>query len=387
MSIESPIALPLNQEHVALGAKMASFAGFSMPIQYSGIKEEHLAVRQSAGLFDVSHMGNILVSGKGALDYLEYLTVNAVSQLEEWDVQYSAVCNEKGCPLDDILVWRLPDVYHLIVNASNIDKVFAWMEQVASERAWEGNEEVVLQNKSRYYGILALQGPKAISIVEALEAEAATYSKPIAEIGRYQGGYLEFKEWGQLLYTRTGYTGEDGVEFFPTEDQIQPLWNKLLSLGQNVGLLPAGLGSRDTLRLEAGFSLYGHELNEDENLVNSGLSWIIAWDKKNFIGKEALLETKLKTQIKGPEKKIIALDFLEKGIPREGYVVEQGDAVCGRITSGTMSPTFGKGIAMASVNNSSTHSIHSIQLGDTLQVVVRNKKVPAKVVKRYRLAK
>lgn len=357
---------PLYNIHVALGAKMVPFAGFSMPVQYSGIRLEHEAVRKAVGLFDVSHMGNFFVTGDGAKGFLQRVTVNNVDKLADMDAQYSALCYPNGTVVDDILVYRLAaNRFKLVVNASNIDKDFAWLEGLRKEDP-EG-ESVELWNASDALGILSLQGPNALAVA------AAVMEKDPAQVATYKAGLG--KVLGvETLYSRTGYTGEDGFEFFPENPQIPGLWKALLEAGSRHGILPIGLGARDTLRLEAGYSLYGHELTDKTNLIEAGLSWITDLNKGDFTGRLALAP---KTQPGGLERKVVGLEMLELAIPREGAVVRAGGTDVGVVTSGTMSPTLGKGIAMAYVAPS-----HA-KIGTELEVVIRDAGKKAKVVSRH----
>ncbi len=351
---------PLYDRHLKAQAKMVPFAGFSMPVQYSGIREEHKAVREKAGLFDVSHMGNILVTGVDALANLQQLCVNDVSKLSPLEVQYSAMCYENGTVVDDILITFLePNAYHVVVNASNIEKDYNWM---LSKKFGE----VEFINQSESLCILALQGPKALGIAQKIAEDDLSGLKPFScGTGKINGI--------NMVYSRTGYTGEDGLEFFPKNKDAPELWDKLLEAGKEEGLLPVGLGARDTLRLEAGYTLYGHEVNESCNLVEGGLSWIVAWDKPDFIGKAALAQIKEN----GPERKIVGLEMLDKAIPREGYVIEKNGESIGKITSGTMSPNLEKGIALAYLKNEFAKS------GEEVDVMIRDSAKKAKVVSRY----
>jgi aminomethyltransferase len=363
---------PLYDIHVALGAKMVPFAGFSMPVQYSGIRQEHDAVRKAVGLFDVSHMGNFFVTGKGARGFLQRATVNNIDKLKDMDVQYSALCYRNGTVVDDILVYRLgPDSFKIVVNASNIDKDFAWLESLRKEDP-EG-ADVALKDASAELGILSLQGPKALDVArQVMDAD------PL-QVGTYKAG--RGKVLGvDMLYSRTGYTGEDGFEFFPENAQLPALWNRLLEAGSRYGILPIGLGARDTLRLEAGYSLYGHELTDKTNLLEAGLGWITDLAKGDFTGRPAL---EPKSRPGGMDRKVVGIELLELAIPREGCVVRAGGTDVGVVTSGTMSPTLNKGIAMAYVD------IGHSKIGTELEVVIRDAGKKAKVVSRnfYKRAK
>lgn len=351
---------PLYQAHVSLGAKMVPFAGYAMPVQYSGIRLEHEAVRKTVGLFDVSHMGNFFVSGKDARAFLQKVTVNNVDRLGAFDVQYSALCYPNGTVVDDILVYCLgADRYKLVVNASNIDKDFDWLSSHKSG-------DVILENASAALGILSLQGPRALEVARrVMENDPAAVATYKAGRGKVNGV--------DTLFSRTGYTGEDGFEFYPENRDSAALWSALLEAGAGYGMLPVGLGARDTLRLESGYSLYGHELSDKTNLIEAGLGWITDLTKGDFIGR-APLEAKSKG---GVEKKVVGLELLELAIPREGCAVRAAGIDVGTVTSGTMSPTLNKGIAMAYVK--AEHA----KIGTELEVVIRDAGKKAKVVGRH----
>jgi aminomethyltransferase len=354
---------PLHAWHVAQGAKMAPFAGFSMPIQYSGIRQEHEAVRARAGLFDVSHMGNFFVRGPQAGDYLQRLTTNNVAKLQPGDVQYSALCQEDGGVIDDILVYRFgPTEYMVVVNAANIPKDWAWFERQ------KNGFDCELENASTALAILSLQGPEAEAILREL---APGYDPSSSGLKTYKCARLRVAGL-DIWVGRTGYTGEDGFEFFPESKDAPALWNALVEAGASRGVLPIGLAARDTLRLEAGYSLYGHELTDAINPLEAGLGWITDLDKGDFIGREALL----RVRDAGPARKVTGLEMEELAIPREGCEVWKDGRVVGVVTSGTISPTLGKGIALARVEPSAAEK------GTALQVSIRGALKPAKAVPR-----
>lgn len=350
---------PLYEQHVALNAKMVPFAGFLMPVQYSSIRQEHEAVRKSVGLFDVSHMGNFYVTGNDAKAFLQKTTVNNVEKLGVMDVQYSALCYADGTVVDDILVYCLaPNYYKLVVNASNNEKDFNWL---LSHKTGDVN----LMNASNELGILSLQGPRALEVAaQVMELDPHAIATYGAGFGSVNGI--------KMYYSRTGYTGEDGFEFFPEHKDLVSLWKRLLEVGLSYGIIPIGLGARDTLRLEAGYSLYGHELSNQTNLLEAGLGWITDLSKTDFVGKEALITKKNSGLI----RKIVGLELLELAIPREGCVVRSNGNDVGVVTSGTMSPTLNKGIAMAYVETSLA------KIGTELEVVIRDSGKKAKVISR-----
>lgn len=363
---------PLHAWHVAQGAKMAPFAGFSMPIQYSGIRQEHEAVRTRAGLFDVSHMGNFTVRGPGALAYLQRMTVNNVAKLAPGDVQYSALCRPDGGVIDDILVYCVAkNDYMVVVNAANIAKDWNWCAD--HHKKWEADCE--MENVSEAVSILSLQGPAAEAIFRAV---APGYD---GSLKTYQCATLEVNGVSMLV-GRTGYTGEDGFEFYPKAEDTEALWSALLSAGEAHGILPIGLAARDTLRLESGYSLYGHELTDSINPLEAGLAWITDLDSENkgdFLGRDALLAIR----DVGPARKLTGLLMEELAIPREGCPVLRNGKVVGVVTSGTLSPTLGKGIALALV------APEAAERGTALEVEIRGAGKPAKAVGRafYKRAK
>lgn len=356
---------PLHAWHVAQGAKMAPFAGFSMPIQYSGIRQEHEAVRTRAGLFDVSHMGNFTLKGPGALAYLQRMTINDVTKLAPGDVQYSAFCNREGGVIDDILVYRFaPSEYMIVVNAANVKKDWNWCAD--HHKKWEADCE--MENVSESLAILSLQGP----------ASEATFRSLVPS---FDGAMTAFK-CGTFMICgmsvrvgRTGYTGEDGFEFYPEADKAETLWKILLAAGEPHGILPIGLAARDTLRLEAGLSLYGHELSEEVHPLESGLGWITALDserKGDFLGREALLGLREA----GVARTMTGIVMDERAIPREGCTVYHNGAAVGTVTSGTLAPTLGKGIALARVETGAAAK------GTALEVEIRGARKPGTAVAR-----
>jgi len=353
---------PLNQAHRESGARMVDFGGWDMPVQYSGVIEEHLAVRQAAGLFDVSHMGEIEVTGADALAFIQHLTINDAAKLVDGQIQYSAFCYPEGGVVDDVTLYRFNESrFFFCVNASNTDKDFAWMQQVLAESAMI---DVTLSNRSNEFAQIALQGPKSEEILAALT------NVPLADIVYYH--FCEGVVAGvKMIISRTGYTGEEGFELYLPATAAVKVWQQLLVAGAPHGLLPIGLGARDTLRLEKGYALYGHELSEEISPLEAGLAWITKLDKPDFVGKAALAAQKNH----GVPRRRVGLVMQERGIPREGYPVFDGDREVGVVTSGTMSPTLKVGIALALVAPAAAG------VDSELQVAIRNRRMSARVVK------
>ncbi len=346
---------PLHSLHIEAGARMVPFAGYDMPIYYAGIKDEHRCIRENVGAFDVSHMGNFLLSGKKSLEFLNYLTVNEVSTLNAGEIQYSAICNEQGLILDDVLVYCLSEnVYQLIVNASNKEKIASWIEKHLTVG-------VEFTDRSDDLGIIAVQGPNSKKAVEAILDES------FEELKYYQGRFSNYKG-KEFFVSRTGYTGEDGFELYLPNEVMQEFWLEL----KNKGVLPTGLGCRDTLRLEAGYSLYGHELDEEHDPISCGLGWICPKGKKEYIGAEAILNVREN----GVSKKIVGLKLLEKAIPRQGCELYSGDKKVGVITSGSQSPSLGGFLAMAWLDK------EHAKIGVNIEVDIRGRRKKCEVVSR-----
>jgi aminomethyltransferase len=348
---------PLNQIHHQLGARMVEFGGWEMPVQYSGVIAEHLAVRNAAGLFDVSHMGEIEVSGSQAFAFLQYATTNDVSSLIDGQVQYTALCYETGGVVDDLTLYRFAeDRYLLCVNAANIDKDFSWLLDVQSRHNFS---QLNLVNRSAEFAQLALQGPRAAEILAALT------DADLAELKYYH--FLEGRVAGmEMIISRTGYTGEDGFELYCASVDGPLLWQKLMTAGEPLGLVPIGLGARDTLRLEKGYALYGHEINAEIIPLEARLAWITKLKKGDFIGRDSILKAKEA----GLTRKLIALSLTASGVPREGYpVICEGPDV-GYVTSGTMSPSLKHGIALALVEAEVADSEKILEIGIRKRQVV-----------------
>lgn len=340
----------LNQVHHQAGARMVEFGGWEMPVQYSGVIAEHLAVRKAAGLFDVSHMGEIEVSGLQAFDFLQHATINDVAALADNQVQYTALCYPSGGVVDDLTLYRFAaDNYLLCVNAANIDKDFTWLQKLLAESDFS---ELTLLNRSSEYAQLALQGPLAEKILAELT------ESDLAAIKYYW--FIEGTVAGiSTLISRTGYTGEDGFELYcPAADGVK-LWQALMSAGEPFGLVPTGLGARDTLRLEKAYALYGHEITADILPLEARLGWITKLKKGDFVGSQALLRTKQT----GLTRKLIGLQLTEPGVPREHYPVFCAGREVGYVTSGTMSPCLKKGIALALVEAAVADAEQPLQIG------------------------
>jgi aminomethyltransferase len=343
--------------HQRAGARIVDFGGWDMPILYSTITEEHQATRRAIGLFDVSHMGRLWFDGPDAVGYLDRLLTNQVANLEEGQVRYSLVLNESGGIKDDILVYRVPGRHMMVVNASNRLKLLDWFE------SQKKGDDVRLIDVTLETSMIAVQGPAAIRMVQEEVAG------PVDAIGYYRIQSMNVRQGGEVLVSRTGYTGEDGVELIGEHQTIVGLWERLLDAGREEGARPAGLGARDTLRLEAGMPLYGHELSEQIDPIAAGLGWAVASNAKDFIGKSAVASLPTERAIR------VGIKLEGKRIPREGFSVTASGEVVGTVSSGTFSPTLEQAIAMAYVDPSCR------PLGTQLGVDIRGTIVPATVVK------
>lgn len=354
----------LRDRHEALGARLVPFAGWLMPVQYSGIIDEHRAVRSAAGLFDLGHMGQVRVEGPDALDYLQYVTTNDVSLLEPGDAQYSMLPNVKGGVIDDIIVYRLEDEpgYFVVINAANREKDVDWLLQTRERRR---DFDVEIEDISDTLGMIAIQGPKAVEISQSLT------DRDLADIAAFQCGRANVAGIPVLL-ARTGYTGEDGFEFYVPQSRTAELWDALMAAGQSKGLLPIGLGARDTLRLEARMPLYGSELADDISPLEAGLGWAVKLGKGEFIGRNEIAAVK----DEGVPRKTVGFRLTERaGSARHGYEVQQDGARVGVVTSGAHSPTLGAEIGLALIDASAAG------VGKPLQIVIRGRPVNAEQVK------
>lgn len=354
---------PLFSQHVQLGAKMVPFAGWEMPVQYSGVIAEHTAVRTQAGLFDVSHMGEIWVNGPQAEQAISWMTCNNLGVLSNGRAQYNAIINPQGGVVDDIIVYRVAaDRFFVCVNASNALKDFQWFSEHG--RRFDAR----FDNVSDSFGQIALQGPRAVEIMNLLGG-------PFAQATALQGFYFSQFEYrgAEVLCARTGYSGEDGFEIFISAEATADLWRQLLDIGMPLGLVPAGLGARDSLRLEACYPLHGHELADDITAIESGLGWIVKPDKGDFIGKEILARQKKD----GAPRSLVAFAVEDAGIARHGDKLfsEAGQEI-GHVTSGTRTPTLNRSVGLALVASASS------AVGSPMFAEVRGKRLRCQVVKK-----
>lgn len=348
---------PLYAAHRRAGARMVDFAGWEMPVQYSGVIAEHLAVRGRAGLFDVSHMGEIEIRGAAAESFCQRLTANDLASLKISQAQYNLLLNDAGGVVDDVVVYRLGAERFLIcVNASNSDKDFEWLRGHAPH-------DVAVENVSDRYAQLALQGPASEAVLRLLTEHelAAIKSFHFAE-GEVAGL--------RCLIARTGYTGETGFELYCDWGDGEKLWQALLEAGAPLGLMPAGLGARDTLRLEKAYPLYGHELDDSTTPLEAGLEWVVKFAKGSFIGCEVLLSQKKA----GVKRKLVGLQLIDPGVARSQYPLLKAGRTIGRVTSGTRSPTLGRSIAMGYV------AAEESRAGNILEVEIRGKRIRAEIV-------
>jgi aminomethyltransferase len=353
---------PLYEEHIAAGGRIVEFAGFSLPVQYTGVKEEVLAVRNRAGLFDVSHMGEILVRGARALDFVQLISCNDHSKMVVGRAQYTGLMYPEGTFVDDMLVHKMADdEYLLVVNAANCENDFAYISEIAAD---EENVEVV--NRSDDYAQIAVQGPLALEILQPL------VSLELSEIRYYRFAHGEVA--GQhALIARTGYTGEDGCEVYVSPAAAPAIWQAILAAGDSSGLMPAGLGARDVLRLEAGMHLYGNDIDATTTPLEAGLGWIVKLGKEDFIGRDVLE----RQQEEGTERQLVGFEMVDRGIARLGYPVTlaegDGEAV-GQVTSGTHSPTLGRPVGMAYV------PVAAAEEGNEIWIKIRNRSARARIV-------
>ncbi|MFA9407886.1 MAG: glycine cleavage system aminomethyltransferase GcvT [Candidatus Dadabacteria bacterium] len=341
----------LNSIHKELGAKMVEFAEWEMPVQYEGVRQEHLAVRKSAGLFDVSHMGEIEVKGIDAIKFCQWVTTNDAKKVQNFQAQYTLLCNNEGGVVDDVIIYKFSDEHFLFcVNASNSDKDYAWIKKE------ENNFDVVVSDKSSQYSQIAIQGPDSKTILsEALGENLDSIKKFRFEMINWNGY--------DMIVARTGYTGEEGFEIFLPWDGAPALWKSLMEMGREFQINPCGLAARDTLRIEMGYPLYGHEIDEDINPLEAGLERYIKLDGDDFIGKAALL----KSLDAGLKNKLVGFELLERGIPREGYSIFKNGTFLGNVTSGTLSPSLEKSIGLGYLSIKANDDRIQIQIRDTFR--------------------
>lgn len=350
---------PLYEIHKKLGGKFVEFAGFEMPVMYSSIIDEHMAVRTRAGIFDVSHMGEIFVKGHDATKFLQWITSNEVGKMKVGRARYSAFPTEKGTVVDDLLVYKLDEEeYMLVVNAANTDKDFDWL--ISHSHGFD----VTLENRSAEIAQIAVQGPEAQGILQKLtEFDLST-------IKYYRFTEMEFLG-EKVIISRTGYTGEDGFEIYSAAEAGEKIWSAIMEVGEDHGLKPAGLGARDTLRLEAGMNLYGNDMDETTTLLEADLEWIIKWDK-DFIGKEALKKQKEE----GLKRKLVGFEMVEKAVPRHGYKVFVDGKEFGTVASGSFAPYLKKNIGNVYL------PIEKTEPGSEFEIEIRGKRFKAGVVPR-----
>jgi aminomethyltransferase len=356
----------LHAEHLRLSGKMVDFGGWDLPIQYSGVIDEHLACRTNAGIFDVSHMGEIDVHGERAEEYLNFLVTNDVSKLTPGQAQYTVMCHEDGGIVDDLVIYRrASDHFLLVVNASNKDKDFQHLLNVKS-RFNQDSAQLIVSDVSSSYTQIAVQGPKALQIVSELSSE------PLNELRNYC--FTEGRLAGTIpsLIARTGYTGEDGFELYVPWEAGPELWQSLLEVGTPLGMKPCGLGARDTLRLEMKYPLYGNELSDTTHPLEAGLAWVVKLGKNDFMGRPALLRTKEL----GISRQLVGIKMLDKGIPRHGYSLysADGEQKIGELTSGTQSPSLRVPVGIGFVD------VRFAKPGTLVTVEIRGARIPAEIV-------
>ena len=351
--------IPLKHVHEGLGAKMVDFAGFYMPVQYEGVNIEHETVRNGVGVFDVSHMGEFLLTGENALALIQKVCSNDASTIEIGKAQYSCLPNENGGIVDDLIVYRMKEnQYLLVVNASNIDKDWDWISK-------HNDMGVEMRNLSDEYSLLAIQGPKAVEAMQSLT------SVNLSEIPYYSFKAGDFAGIENVIISATGYTGSGGFEIYCKNEEVEQIWTKVFEAGSAFGIKPIGLAARDTLRLEMGFCLYGNDINDTTSPLEAGLGWITKFTK-DFIASDILKKQKEE----GVKRKLVGFELLERGIPRHDYeIVDKDGHVIGIVTSGTMAPSLGKGIGMGYVTTENS------KVDSEIFIRIRKNDILAKVVK------
>ncbi len=350
--------LPLHSEHERFGGRFGAFGEWYVPLYYTSVIEEHEHVRNKVGIFDISHMGEFFVRGKNARATINQWITNDTGKLFPSRALYSPVCRDNGGIVDDVVVFEeSPDNFLIVVNAANIDKDFAWLSAHLPK-------DVILENKSNEIALFAVQGPESRALISSL------FDIDLSRISYYHFTKVA-SPFGDIVLSETGYTGEEGFELFCPIQKANDLWKRLFEVGKNFDLKPIGFGARDTLRLESKFLLYGHDMNDETNPLEAGLSWTIGWTKENFIGKQALEQEKSR----GVKKKLIGFELTDRGIAREGCPIQVNGKVVGKVTSGTFSPTLKQSIGLAYV------STEFAQVGQTLEIEVRGKAQKARIVK------
>lgn len=348
---------PLSEAHVKLGAKMVDFSGWYMPVQYTNVIDEHNTCRTKVGMFDICHMGEFTVSGRNSFDFLQKMVTKDLNKLENGKAFYTAMCYENGSCVDDLFVYRLSeDVYMLVVNAGNIEKDFDWLNK-------HKIDGVEIKNISDKTAKLDIQGPYAEKTLQKLT------DFDLSKLDRFYFTNIGLNDIKTII-SRTGYTAEDGFEIYFEAEKAEEIWDKILEAGKEFGIKPIGLGARDTLRVEACYSLYGHEISEESTPIEAGISFVVQFDK-DFIGKDTLLKQKEE----GPEKRLFCFEMIDRGIAREHYKIVSDGKEIGFVTSGTFSPTFKKGIGMCYLSEFK-------EIGDEVEIQIRDKPYKAKIVKR-----
>jgi aminomethyltransferase len=375
--MSEPKRTPLFAAHQKLGAKFTDFGGWEMPVYYTSITDEHLAVRQAAGIFDISHMGEVTVSGTGAGVFLNHILTNNIRKLTPGHGQYTLMCNERGGVIDDLYAYQLSgELYMAVINASRIEADVAWMQAQAAH--FRRHNELRLTDASHHYGALAIQGPRVVDFIETClpgRSNSCQRAGRVTELQKNQIGGFMWRE-ANVLVSRTGYTGEDGFEIMGRDDSIAQLWEALLAAGAPFGIKPCGLGARDTLRLEAAYSLYGNELNENTTPLEAGLGFFVDLDKGEFVGRSALAKQKAA----GPDRKCVAFKMSAKSAPpRSHYPIWSAGASAGpigEVTSGTQSPSLGIGIGLGYVPTQFSAP------GTEIAIEIRGQRHPAVVARK-----
>jgi len=362
MSTDALKSTALTDLHIELGAKMVPFAGYNMPVQYSNLREEHMAVRDSVGMFDVSHMGEFSVTGPDAEALVEWISSNDVSKLINKQAQYSCMPNDQGGIVDDLIIYKWDDnEFYLVVNASNIEKDWNWIQSQKDAKGFDCE----LSNMSDDLSLLAIQGPNATKVVQKLtEVDLSSI-----EFYHFDAGVVAGVE--DVIISATGYTGSGGFELYVWNKDVRKVWDAVMEAGEEFGILPCGLGCRDTLRLEKGYCLYGNDINDTTSPIEAGLGWITKFNNPfvNWEYHQAIKENK-------PSRRLIGFDMLDRGIPRQHYIIRNANnTIIGEVTSGTQSPSLGKAIGMGYVERAHAKA------GSEIYIEIRNKRLKAEVVK------